>query len=395
MRLLLVVPPFVGHVSPMLAVSRRLVERGHTVAWAADPEFLARILPADAIVYPCALPWNDDPPERDAGLRGPAALKFLWEDVLVPLAEASAPGIDAAIDAFAPDAVVTDQQAFAGALIAERRDVPWIVSATTSGEFTDPLSGLPLVTAWIDAQLAALRERLGVATVVDPRFSPLLTIACADRELCGPAADDERFGPVTFVGPVLRSDVSSPDDDALLSWFADGVGPRVVVALGTANAEVGGAFLRVAVAAIATLGVRAVIADPLGDLLVPDHLRDRIRTAARIPQQALLEHADAFVSHCGHNSANEALWRDVPILAVPIRDDQPVVAQHIAEAGAAVREKFSRVTAPRLASALRSLLSDPDARSAAARIGARLRASPGAEGAAVAIETAVAGVREG
>ena len=96
MRVLFVVPPLTGHTNPTVAVGAELITRGHEVAWCGDPGHLAAHLPAGSTIIPAA----DDLPtdlvqaitERAQGLRGAAALKFLWEDFLEPLARATLPG---------------------------------------------------------------------------------------------------------------------------------------------------------------------------------------------------------------------------------------------------------------------------------------------------------------
>ncbi|MFC7614711.1 glycosyltransferase [Actinokineospora soli] len=195
MRVLVVVPPFAGHVNPVVGVAAELAARGHRVAWAGDPDLLGKLLPAGATVHPCAGPVLARPPE----LRGFAALKHLWDDVLVPLTAAMAPGVEAAVDAERPDVVLADQQAFAGAFAAQRRGIPWATSATTSAELVDPLAGLPAVAARITDQLADLRARHGdPADTADPRFSPHLVIAFTSQALAGEVPG------VRFVGPVAR-----------------------------------------------------------------------------------------------------------------------------------------------------------------------------------------------
>jgi hypothetical protein len=59
--------------------------------------------------------------------------------LLVPACPRDGSGVWAAIDEFAPDVLVVDQQALAGAVVAERAGLPWATSATTSAELTDPL----------------------------------------------------------------------------------------------------------------------------------------------------------------------------------------------------------------------------------------------------------------
>ncbi|MER6563724.1 glycosyltransferase, partial [Streptomyces sp. NPDC001027] len=333
--------------------------------------------------------------ERPADLRGPEALKFLWEWYLLPLAEAMAPGVRAAIEEFRPDVVVADQQAFAGALVAERLGLPWATSATTSAEFTDPLAGLPKVRRWLDERLTALRAAVGdPAGAGDPRFSPHLVLAFSTPELAGgpPGTADRGVisgsgGSVCWVGP----SVSARPSAAGFPWeWLDAGRATVLVSLGTANADVGGRFLDVCRSALRERAdrVQGVIVDPGGALGArePDLDKD-VLIVPSVPQLALLERGvGAVVCHAGHNTVCESLWHGIPLVVAPIRDDQPVVAGQVVDAGAGVRVRFGRVTAQRFGAALDFVLDDPGPRAAAVRIRTAFRAAGGAPAAAARLD---------
>ncbi|UVS78907.1 PGL/p-HBAD biosynthesis glycosyltransferase [Actinokineospora sp. UTMC 2448] len=372
MRLLVVVPPFTGHVNPMIGVAAELVARGHRVAWAGDADLLGDLLPPGLAVHPCA--GLDI--ARPAGLRGFAALKHLWDDVLLPLTEAMTPGVEAALDAEEPDVVVADQQAFAGAFAAERRGLPWVTSATTSSELVDPLAALPAVAAGIEERLTGLRARFGAPGGVDPRFSPRLTLAFTSAALV--PGEPTAAGPVRFVGPVPRPAEPHPFDFARL----DPERPLVYVSLGTVNDDAGARFLTECAAALAERPhLQGVIADPAGVVTAP-----HVITAARLPQQAVLDRAAAVVCHAGHNTVCESLARGLPLVVAPIRDDQPVIAEQVTAAGAGVRLRFAHATARHIGQAVDAVVADPAHRAAAHRIRESFAAAGGAPAAADALE---------
>lgn len=184
-RFLFVVPPLVGHVNPAVGTAAVLAARGHDIAWAGHPELVRGLAGTDAVVFPCALP--EEGLSRPADLKGPAAFQFLWESFLVPLADAMAPGVRAAIETYDPDVVVCDQQAVAGALVAESLGRIWVTSATTSAELVDPLAGMPKVAAWLDGLLAELRDRIADGSgSADPvshptASSPTPPVRCSAR----------------------------------------------------------------------------------------------------------------------------------------------------------------------------------------------------------------------
>lgn len=377
-RFLFVVPPLVGHVNPAVGVAAELGARGHRVAWVCpDPELVARLAGPGAEVFGCA---GAPPGERPAELRGPEALKFLWEWYLLPLAEAMAPGVRAAVEAFRPDVVVADQQAFAGALTAERLGLPWATSASTSAEFTDPLAGLPKVREWLAERLAGLRSALGVpADGADPRFSPHLVVAFSTPELAGAAA-----GAAEWVGPSVAA---RPDVSGFPWEWLDPGRSTVLVSLGTANTDAGGPFLEVCRSVLRERAdrVQSVLVDPGGSLAADpaDDAGKDVLIVPSVPQLALLERGvGAVVCHAGHNTVCEALWHGVPLVVAPIRDDQPVVAGQVVDAGAGVRVRFGRVTARGLGAAVDSVLDDPAYRTAAEGIRTAFRAAGGAPAAA-------------
>ncbi|MEU1626712.1 glycosyltransferase [Streptomyces sp. NPDC020096] len=385
-RFLFVVPPLVGHVNPVVGVAVELAARGHATAWAGHPELIARLAGPQAEVHPCVgIPrtWTDGELRRPPQLRGPAALKFLWEGFLVPLAEAMAPDVATAVERFLPDVLVVDQQAIAGALVAERLGLRWATSATTSAEFTGALDGMPLVGAWVSDLLTVLRERIGdPQATTDPRFSPHLVLAFTTAELAGPAATAP--GPIRFVGPSIAVRPTAPS----FPWeWLDRDRATVLVSLGTVNADTGAPFLMACQEALLARSDRlqAVIADPGGLLPGPVPNPD-VLVLPVVPQLELLAHAAAVVCHAGHNTVCEALWHGVPLVVAPIRDDQPVVASQVVAAGAGVRVRFGRITAARIGEAVDAVLDDPAHRAAARHIATSFRTAGGAAGAATHLE---------
>jgi zeaxanthin glucosyltransferase len=381
---LFVVPPLVGHINPTVGVATELLARGHRVAWVGHAELVRHLAGQDMTVFDCVAGPAESairPPE----LRGPAALEFLWSRFLVPLARAMAPGVRTAIDRYQPDALVVDQQALAGGLLAEDLGVPWMTSATTSAELVDPLAGMPKVAKWVLDLIADLRSRLGLLpSPVDPRFSPYGVLAFSTAELVG--ALPTSTGTVHFVGPSLaiRPSVS----DFPWSWL-DPTVPTVLVTLGTANADAGGRFLASCAEALADRAtrLRAILVDPTGILVAPAAVRSRMLVRAHVPQLELLPRLAAVVCHGGHNTVCESLWHGVPLVVAPIRDDQPIVAQQVVDAGAGVRVRFNRATPAQLGAAVDAVLTPTGGyRTAAAAIGHSFHAAGGAEAAADHLE---------
>ncbi|MDT3442961.1 MULTISPECIES: glycosyltransferase [unclassified Pseudofrankia] len=398
---LLVVPPLAGHITPLVAVAERLGALGHRVDWCGEPSLIRRLASPDAVVHP-ALGGPADP-ERGLGLRGYAAVRFLWEEFLIPLAESAHEAVADAARRSGADLVVADMQALAGPLAAARLGIPWATSATTSTSLRDPFGATPKVRQWLDGLFADLIVRLcpGATVPLTPATlerSPLLVLAFTTEALAGPADPaGPAEPPIAWVGPALRRPTAAAPPDAVATVSPAGAAPAfdepfprswldpasslVVISLGTVNGPVGGRFLLACADALRQLGggVQAVIADPAGAIAgAPDNVLAR----PYLPIQELLPRAAAVVCHGGHNTVCEALAHDLPLVVAPIRDDQPAVAQQVADAGAGIRLHFGHATADLIAAAVSDVLDDPRYRRAARQVGTSFRAAGGAVAAA-------------
>jgi MGT family glycosyltransferase len=385
---LFVVPPLTGHTNPTVAIGAELSSRGHSVAWCGFPEVLEPLLPDGAAIIEVA---DHMPPDlvlavenESQGLRGAAALKFLFEQFLVPLAHAMVDGVDDAVRERRPDVMVVDQQAFAGALVARRRGVPWATSATTSAELIDPFSLMPKLGDWRDRQLVEFQREHGVpasaARAEALRLSDQLVLAFTTEAL---VSADHEFPPhFAFLGPATGGRPTSTDFP--YDWLDEGQ-PCVLVSLGTVNAAVGERFFRVAVDALGDRRGQAIIVAP-PDLFSGERTPNNVLVRSHVPQLALLPHVDVVVSHGGHNTVCETLAHGVPLVVAPIRDDQPIVADQVVRAGAGIRVKFGRVGPAELADAIDRLLTEPAYRRSAARLAQSFAAAGGTAAAADALE---------
>ncbi len=381
-RIFFVVPPLTGHVNPTISLGLELERRGHEVAWIGHPGVVRPLLPPGAVLH--AL--DDRLPEAYFGavvakartVRGLASLQFLWEELLVPLARAMRPAVEALVREHRPTLLVVDQQAVGGALAARVTGVPFATSCTTSAGLTNPLSGLPLVKAWVDGQLARLEAEAGLPATVAPDLSERLVLAFSTEALAGPAS---ALPPQTrLVGP----SIAERPDATPFPFEALAPGPRLFVSLGTVNADRGGArFWPVVTEALAGEALQVVAVAPEGTL--PSWPQDFL-VRPRVPQLHLLPHVQAVFCHAGHNTVCEALSHGLPLIVAPIRDDQPVIAQQVLDAGAGVRLRFGRLTADEVREAARRVLQEPALREGAARVQRSFREAGGVTLAAELLE---------
>ncbi|GAB3885506.1 hypothetical protein GCM10029964_048280 [Kibdelosporangium lantanae] len=134
----------------------------------------------------------------------------------------------------------------------------------------------------------------------------------------------------------------------------------------------------------ATVGYQVIMVAP-PTMEVPDH----VLRMDRVPQLALMSHMNTVITHGGHNTVCEALAHGLPLVVAPIRDDQPVVARQVVDAGAGVRVKYARVRAPEIRVAVDEVLHNPDYAAGARRVQRSFEAAGGAVTAAEHLEAVV------
>lgn len=88
-----------------------------------------------------------------------------------------------------------------------------------------------------------------------------------------------------------------------------------------------------------------------------------------VPQLEILKLADVFISHGGLNSVSEAFYYGVPVIVIPIANDQPAVAKRIVELGAGVALNMESITTIQLKDAVNKILSNQSFTDCSRKIG--------------------------
>ena len=366
-RFLFVAPPLTGHVNAPLAVGRVLTEHGHEVAWVGPETYLRPLVGPDITVYPTGMRLYR--PQAD---RGMIAIKSLWERFVVPFSRFILPATEKAVQAFQPDVMAVDQHALAGALVAHRHGLRWASLAPQAMELTEPFARFPKVHAWLRGHLATLTADAGLPADdgFDPRFSPYLVLAFTGSALTGPLSFPDHY---RLVGPAMAPRRADPDFD--WDWLDPARDP-IVVTVGTMSEDIAADFYARTIAALEPLRdkVQAIVVAPPAS--VPDP-PDHVLVVNRVPLLDLMPRLRAVVCHGGLNTACEALAHGVPLVVAPIRNDQPIIAEQVAAAGAGIRVRFARADAATLRGAIEAVLYEPGYRDAAARIADSFAAAGG------------------
>lgn len=379
-RILFTAPPLTGHLNPALAVAAVLRAQGHRIAWAVHRAVSDCLPPGDGAYF---LDDHSDikgatttTASAAAAVRGAATMRLFFADYAVPMADRAVASLTAAARAFAPSVVVVDQQMLAGALVARKLDIPWVTLATTSAAIV-PLA--PPFDAWVAAQYQALQQRhLPAAKIVaHPDFSPWRVIVFSVEALLDPARARVPAN-YAFVGVAggARAPVAFPWD-----WLRPDR-PLLLVTLGTVSRDRDTRFFDVIMAAVAELDVQAVLVAP-AELAARAPANVLVRDF--VPQWELLDRVAGVICHAGHNSVCEALAKGVPLIVAPIRDDQPVIARQVVEAGAGLFMRQGKVTVAAARAAIQRMLTDAALKARAGKLAAAFAASSGAVGAATII----------
>jgi MGT family glycosyltransferase len=88
----------------------------------------------------------------------------------------------------------------------------------------------------------------------------------------------------------------------------------------------------------------------------------------RAPQLELLKQTSVCITHAGLNTVLDSLAQGVPQVAIPVTYDQPGVAARIADKQTGVVTSLDKLSADRLSTLLKEVLSDPSYRDNARKL---------------------------
>jgi len=321
--------PIVSHVLPSLPLVRELVTRGHRVTYANDPHVSDRITSVGAELVPITstLPVADNDWPAD-----PIAASTLFLDNAIQ----SLPQLLAAYGDDPADLYLYDIGAYAARALAEAQQQPLLqLSPTFVGwkgfedEVTAHLRKLPGADIYRAAFTQWLAECGATTTDMDVFSGPPSRALALIPKAMQPNADRVDTDTVTFVGPCFDTHEIPAD------WTRPTTASRVLlVSLGSAYTRQP-EFYRQCIAAFGDLPDWHVVLQ-IGKYTNPSelgHIPSNIETHSWVPQRAILERADAFITHAGMGSCGEGLQAGVPMIAVPQAAEQFMNADRLVELG--------------------------------------------------------------
>ena len=355
--------PAHGHTNPTLGLVKTLTEAGHQVWYFSFEEFREKIEKAGAAFISCD-GYDFEMEDKDNADRVGKDKVFATE-LLVSSTLALDEMTTRVIGEIRPDVVVSDSVAFWGKLAAMKHRLPY-VSSTTTFAFNRYSAKYMQESAWDIARMLAAMPRINrqLKRLRDKGYpvKSLLDIVQNDNDTNTIVYTSKYFQPCSdtfsdkyhFIGPSMRP-VSRPVEKT-----SD---KTIYISMGTVNQN--RQFYRNCINVLAPTGWQVIISMGTNT----DHFDDlpeNIQVYESVDQMAVLSIADAFITHCGMNSASEGLYYGVPLVLFPQTPEQNAVAKRVEELGAGVRLKS--ISEEDVFDALNKIISESQYKAGAERI---------------------------
>lgn len=412
----IICPAAAGHLNPMITLGCELQQRGHRVTViniedarakteAAELEFQA-IAKAK---YP--LGYTKELFTKFGSAKGIRAIK-LTIDLIANGAKIFLTHAPELVKSSGIEALLVDQGSAEGGTIAEHLDIPFI-SLCSAIILNEDITVPPYIATWNydPSWRGILRNRLGYALIsfgrkpllqvinnyrrqwnlppcsnMDETYSKLAQISQQPVEFEFPR---KNIPPVfhfagSFNNPRSREPVSFPYEKLTRQ-------PLIYASMGTIQNQLLWIFEMIA-EACTNIDAQLVIA--LGGGLNPESLtqlkaKENTIVVGYAPQLELLQKADLTITHAGMNTTLESLSNGVPMVAIPITNDQPGVAARIAWTGTGEVISLNKVSLKKLRKAIEKVLNDNSYKNNALKLQQAIKKAGGVKGAADLIEQVV------
>ena len=374
--------PGTGHINPMTALARALQQRGHEVVIYGIADCEARVRAAGVEFY--RIGEQDYPPgtlrrldERLGELKGLATFRFTVERVKNTARMILRDGPDA-VRKSGVEALLVDEADLGGS-VAEHLGLPFVSIAMFPPLIQDDRIP-PFCFGWAAGQdrLSRLRNRLGLR-LLSHVAAPVFKVVNEQRRAWGlPRLNRStdalsKLAQIAQLPEALEFDV--PGKPAILHYTGPFVDarqrpaiefpwerldgrPLIYASLGTMQNGSESIFRTIAEGCA---GLDAQLVISLGGGLDPARLGALAGDPVVVryaPQLEIVKRAALVITHAGLNTVLESLAEGVPLVALPLGNDQPGVAARVAARGAGVVIPQQKLTAKKLRAAVQAVLTD-------------------------------------
>jgi zeaxanthin glucosyltransferase len=410
----LICPATTGHLNTMLPLGKELQKRGHRVTLFGILDAKSKTLAAELEFQ--AVGESEFPTGAIAEsitqlgkLSGLAALQytvnFLKDQAAVMLRDAPS-----AVKQLGVEALLVDQVSPEGGSVAEFLGIPFITVCSAVVLNREP-SVPPYFKTWgyNPAWWARLRNRAGY-TLLSRTVKPITEVINQYRQewkLPPQLTSNDRYSQLAqisqqpaqlefprenlpqcfhFTGPYHSLTGREVPDFPYEKLTGQ---PLIYASMGTLQNRLLGIFKSIA-EACNDLDAQLVIS--LGGSATPESLGNlpgNPLVVGYAPQLELLKKASLTITHAGMNTTLESLNNGIPIVAIPIANDQPGVAARIAWAGAGEMVPLARLTVPKLRNAVQKVLTEDSYKKNAVRLQEAIQKAGGVSRAIDIVEQAV------
>lgn len=329
--------PAYGHTNPTLEVVKELVARGNEVWYYSYDLLKDKIKSTGAHYISCNkydIQMNLKPEDAERIVKD---IVFSME-VLVNTTLAMDEAIIEEMKAWNPDCIVADSMAIWGKLIALKLNIPFI-SSTTTFAFNKYSARIMKqgIGKLIIMLLSMPKANKSIKKLRDKGYpvKGVLSMIQNDNETNTIVYTSPEFQPYaetfsdkyTFIGPSIRKLDYEVRKSKKKSIF---------ISLGTVNTQ-NTPFFKNCIAAFKDSDTDVVIS--VGNDININQLGripSNIQVEKSVNQIEVLQKTDIFITHCGMNSVNEALYYEVPLILFPQTTEQGGVAYRVRELGAGI-----------------------------------------------------------
>lgn len=370
-----------GHINPTIPVVEELVERGEEVWYFCSKEFEERIRKAGAVFV-------------DYGETVSLFLKnykpmdhhpfFMLLEYMIRYHHTVLPILLEKIKENKFDYVVYDSVLGGGYFLKQILDIPVFCSNSSFAMKRLPLPERMLEKGFhpqLDAFYKVLEMECEKWNVKVPSAYDFfinegdLNLVYTSKEFNSDEDFDKSY---QFVGPSIRT-----RNEKIEFPFDKINGEKVIyISLGTINTDFND-FYNMCIEAFSGLEYTVVMSvGKKCNISKLSEIPDNFIVKNYVPQLEILERANVFISHAGFNSVSEALLFGVPVIAIPMMNDQYMVANRLEQTNTGITLNMKEISKEKILNAVQTILGDNKYYSSSLLMGATLGKGRGYEKAA-------------
>lgn len=385
--------PAHGHTNPTLEVVKEIVNRGNEVWYYSYDSMKEKIESTGAKYISCDKYDNQMHLKPEDADRIGKDIAFSME-ILVNTTLALDEAVLGEMKAWKPDCIVADSMATWGKLTALKLGIPFVSSTTTFafnqysakimkqgiGDLVKMLFSMPKANKYVKKLKDKGYPVKDVLSIVqNDNDTDTIVYTSPEFQPCAETFSDK----YAFVGPSIRK----------LGYEVEKLEKKTIyISLGTVNNQVV-SFFKNCMEALKDSGCNVIMSvGNVIDLAQLGTIPENITVERSVNQIEVLQKADVFITHCGMNSVNEALYYQVPLVLFPQTNEQGGVAYRVNELGAGTYLKKNSVDAVK--EAAEEVMNNPSYKKCAKNIAESFYRCGGAKEAADKILRAVEGKRQ-